>query len=120
MLPNPRDSWFVVINPSAGGGKGLRRWPRIQAELHRQHISHQHCITRDLVSAQAEISAAVNNGFRKFISVGGDGSHHTLINALNPASCQVVVAIIPVGTGNDWARTFGISRQVRRSIAHIA
>ena len=113
------DNWFVVVNPAAGGGKALRKWPHIADRLQRQGISFDVRITHDIAEVGPAVSAAISEGFRHFISVGGDGSHHTLINAAYPAPERLTMAIVPVGTGNDWARTFGIRRDIRQAVTHI-
>ncbi len=58
------------------------------------------------------IQQAYNVGVRRVIALGGDGTNHSLVNALaefnqkhNP---PMIYGNIPVGTGRDWARGQGI------------
>src|SRR5688572_18312073 len=41
----------------------------------------------------------------RLIIVGGDGSISCVINALGPAVGEYEIAIVPAGTGNDFARS---------------
>lgn len=60
----------------------------------------------------AAITAAVlHDGARRVIVVGGDGMVHAAVNALAPlaaAGHEVSLGIVPLGTGNDFARALGI------------
>jgi diacylglycerol kinase (ATP) len=49
-------------------------------------------------------------GRRQLVVAGGDGSFHGVVAALNRRSelSQTVLGLIPVGTGNDFARAVGI------------
>jgi diacylglycerol kinase (ATP) len=60
---------------------------------------------------------AVRDGRRRLIASGGDGSVNDVLNGLMDAgvdSREVTLAVAPTGTGNDWARSLGISRDPGR------
>jgi len=106
------NNWLVIVNPNAGNGKGKKDWERISLLLCREGINFNAVFTGKRGHA-IEISAGgITEGYRKIIVVGGDG---TLNEALNGAYAQhacrpedITLALIPVGTGNDWGRMFGI------------
>jgi YegS/Rv2252/BmrU family lipid kinase len=58
----------------------------------------------------------VRNGARLLVVVGGDGSVNEVVNGLTPED-GVELAIIPRGTGWDFARTFDIPRDLDAAIA---
>jgi YegS/Rv2252/BmrU family lipid kinase len=58
----------------------------------------------------------VRSGATRLVVVGGDGSVHEVVNGLGDAE-GVELAVIPRGTGWDFARTFGIPRDLERAIA---
>ncbi|UTW68062.1 YegS/Rv2252/BmrU family lipid kinase [bacterium SCSIO 12643] len=101
--------WYFIINPVSGSGKGLSQWKQVQKELDKNNLNysfeisdyHQHTI--ELVKQQYQ------KGIRNFIGVGGDGTINEMVNAVmsveNPDQ-DVVLGLIPVGTGNDWVRNF--------------
>jgi diacylglycerol kinase (ATP) len=53
----------------------------------------------------------VEGGARRLVVVGGDGSVHEVVNGLDRAD-GVELAVVPRGTGWDFARTFGIPRDL--------
>ena len=67
----------------------------------------------------AELAAhAVGQGFEFIIAAGGDGTLNQVINGVqlsNPNS-ETVFGLIPLGTGNDFARTCGLSADALRLV----
>ncbi|MDE6045939.1 MAG: diacylglycerol kinase family lipid kinase, partial [Alistipes sp.] len=67
--------------------------------------------------------SAVREGYRRIIVVGGDGTLHEVVNGLfiqqEVRPDEVLVAVIAVGTGNDWVRTFGLSDRYRDAVEAI-
>jgi YegS/Rv2252/BmrU family lipid kinase len=106
--------WFVVVNPSSGGGGARRRWPELARELKRRDIAYRAVETARAGHAIALARAAVEDGVRRLLAVGGDGTLHELVNGLATQRCvptsEVLVACAPQGSGNDWARTFAMPR----------
>jgi diacylglycerol kinase (ATP) len=56
--------------------------------------------------AAATLHDAVRDGARRLVVVGGDGLVHLAVQAT--AGTDVVLGIVPFGTGNDFARALGI------------
>ncbi|MFK8026289.1 MAG: diacylglycerol kinase family protein [Ilumatobacter sp.] len=56
--------------------------------------------------ARAAAEAAVADGCDRLIAVGGDGVVHLAINAV--ATTATVLGLVPIGTGNDFARALGL------------
>jgi diacylglycerol kinase (ATP) len=53
---------------------------------------------------------AVRDGFATVVAAGGDGTLNEVVNGLAEDPDGVVCGILPLGTGNDFARTAGIPR----------
>ena len=108
------DRWFVIVNPISGGGKGLADFPQISHLLRENGIQHDPVFTEHRYHATELTVEAVNRGYRKLIVVGGDGTLNEVVNGLfiqkQCPSKDILLAVIAVGTGNDWVRTFGIPR----------
>ena len=108
------DRWFVIVNPSSGGGKGLTEFPKISHLLRESGIAHDPVFTEHRYHAAELAVEAANRGYRKLIVVGGDGTLNEVVNGLFiQRQCEpkdITLAVIAVGTGNDWVRTFGIPR----------
>jgi len=115
--------WFVVVNPVSGGGKGLEDFPRISHLLRENGIEHDPAFTEHRHHATELTVEAANRGYRKIIVVGGDGTLNEVVNGLFiQKQCEpkeILLAVIAVGTGNDWVRTFGIPRNYTAAIRAI-
>lgn len=107
-----RPEWFTIVNPNAGNGKGKKDWDRISDLFSRENIPVHPKFTERKGQAIGFVKDALESGFRKIISVGGDGTLNEIINGIfiqdACPSGDVVIGMIPVGTGNDWGRMFGI------------
>ncbi|HOS73031.1 MAG TPA: diacylglycerol kinase family lipid kinase [Bacteroidales bacterium] len=119
-----RKEWFVIVNPNAGGGKGKKDWKRISDLLTRENISFISRFTGRRGQAIDYTDEAIEKGFRRFISVGGDGTLNEVVNGIFirnrvPAN-EITIAMIPVGTGNDWGRMFGIPSIYEGAVKVIA
>jgi diacylglycerol kinase (ATP) len=104
--------WFVVVNPEAGQGKTKRLWPEIQTALHAENILFDSVSTTAAGQVSELIHQAICQGFRSFISIGGDGTINELINGLYRQNrCKqsdCIIGHIPAGTANDWGKSAGI------------
>jgi len=104
--------WFVIVNPNAGNGKGKKDWNRIAGHFASQEIPVVSKFTERKGQAIEFTRTAIEEGFRKIISLGGDGTLNEVVNGVFTQSSsptrEITVGMIPVGTGNDWGRMFGI------------
>mgnify|MGYP000985160698 CR=1 FL=1 len=118
------EEWFVIVNPNAGNGKGKKDWERISELFRREKITLVPEFTLRKGHAIEYTQEAIDRGFRKFISVGGDGTLNEVINGIftqnKIPSNEIVIGMIPVGTGNDWGRMFGIPTVYEGAVRVIA
>lgn len=117
------DSWFVVVNPVAGSGKGERDWPRIMGLLKEYGIVFDYALTQRKHHAVELTVAAIRKGYKKIICVGGDGTYNEVVNGaflqeIIP-TIDITLGLVAVGTGNDWARTFSVLRNYESNIKAI-
>ena len=116
--------WFVIVNPVAGGGRGLDHFPQISRYLRDAQILCEPVFTEHKFHATELTVTAVNEGYRHIIVVGGDGTLHEVVNGLfiQQKVCpdEVLLAVVAVGTGNDWVRTFGISNRYQDAVKAIS
>lgn len=115
--------WFVVVNPTSGGGRGLTHFPQISKLLRDNNIYHEAVFTEHKHHATALTVQAINSDYRHIIVVGGDGTLHEVINGLFIQKCtdpkDITIAVISAGTGNDWIRMFGIPTRYSEAIRAI-
>ncbi|MBI9040874.1 diacylglycerol kinase family protein [Lutibacter sp.] len=115
--------WFIVINPTSGNGASKKKWPAIFSELNHQNFEFDFVFTEYERHSIKLVQNAIKQGFTKFICVGGDGTIHNFVNAvlgLNPLNIKdIKIGIIPIGTGNDWVKTYNISKDFKEAIKII-
>ncbi|MEM6769266.1 MAG: diacylglycerol kinase family protein, partial [Bacteroidota bacterium] len=105
--------WHFLVNPAAGRGRAARQWrrwlPLLEAAL--PGMSWAESSAQTGMAALAE--AAVRSGKHNLVGVGGDGTHHDILNGIIAADGlgQVVYAPLPLGSGNDWVRTLDTPRK---------
>ncbi len=101
--------YLAIVNPAAGGGR-VRKL--LIPALERLRASGLDIETRETSgSGQAtEIARhAWAEGYRQFISVGGDGTAYEIVNGLFPQADGAetpTIAFLPLGTGNSFLRDF--------------
>lgn len=122
-MPVAAHKWFVIVNPVSGGGRGLDDFPQISKLLRDEDISYEPVFTEHKFHATELTVTAVREGYRHIIVVGGDGTLHEVVNGLFIQQVvrpdQVLLAVLAVGTGNDWVRTFGIPNRYHEAIRAI-
>lgn len=115
--------WMVIVNPNAGSGKGKRDWSTISALLTNYGISFKHTFTKCPKHAIQLTQDGILQGFRNLIVVGGDGTLNEVVNGVfSQDICtpgEIVLAMIAVGTGNDWGKMFHIPHLYEESIKII-
>lgn len=98
----------VLVNPTAGHGRGARVAATAVPMLRRSGLIVRMLEGRDAAeAADLATKAAVESD--ALAVVGGDGMVHLAANAL--AGTDVPLGIIPAGTGDDAARHLGIDRK---------
>lgn len=115
--------WLVIINPNAGRGKGKKDSGRIQNLLKKAGLKITVRHTEGRGHAITHTIEGIASGFRKIIIVGGDGTLNEVVNGVflnkHCSPKDIKLGLIPVGTGNDWGRMFGISLNYELAISII-
>jgi YegS/Rv2252/BmrU family lipid kinase len=118
------DQWMVIVNPNAGRGLGKKDWNRISELLKARHLRFIPAFTEARKHAVKLTHEAIAAGFRRIIVVGGDGTMNEVVNGVftqdKVASAEITLAMISVGTGNDWGKMFGIPQQYDDAIELIS
>jgi len=98
---------LIIVNPTAGAGRAARLVPWLRERLAPRPEAEFH-ITRAPGEAE-EISAdAAQNGHDRVVAVGGDGTVQEVVNGLLRQPGAAELGIVPVGSGNDLARSLGL------------
>jgi YegS/Rv2252/BmrU family lipid kinase len=116
--------WLVIVNPNAGNGKGQKDWSKISEFLKKEDVLFKVKFTERKGHAIDLAVNAISEGFRNIITVGGDGTLNEVLNGVfTNGSClttDITLAMIPVGTGNDWSKMFGISLDYEKAVKIIS
>ena len=74
--------WFAIVNPNAGNGKGGKDWNRISDILTKNDIRFEMKTTGRKGQATEFTRELIAGGYRKIISIGGDGTLNEVINGI--------------------------------------
>ncbi|MGO1561287.1 Diacylglycerol kinase-related protein [Actinomycetales bacterium JB111] len=97
----------LVINPSAGTGRGEQVASDVRAALDDDATAVVDLTDSDALGAAARAREAVTAGsIDALVVVGGDGMAHLGINVV--AGTPVPLGLVSVGSGNDLARALGL------------
>lgn len=103
------DKFLAIVNPAAGGGRSAKL---AGTELRRLKAKG---LRVDAIASMAPGHAvqlareAYDQGYRRFLAVGGDGTAHEIINGIFSREGQtdrVELGFLPLGTGNSFLRDF--------------
>jgi len=112
--------WQVILNPHAGGGKGAHDRNRIEHLLKTSAFDYIITVSQYPRHAIELARDLVTSGATHLIAAGGDGTLNEVVNGIFLAEQQshheIILGMIPVGTGNDWIKTFGIPDHYQKSI----
>lgn len=122
-----RPEWYIIVNPHAGSGKTMRYWVPAEKLLKELGVPYYTVYTTHRHHATELAALAARMGYRRIMAVGGDGSIHEVFDGVL-GWCEVsgtdpsefYLAVAPIGSGNDWIKSFGIKRDVSKVIEYIA
>lgn len=100
---------LVVVNPAAGGGRAARFVPWLHERL-AARPDVDLAVTRRRGDAERLAADAVGEGRGRVIAVGGDGTIQEVVNGLLARNGGAGIGIVPLGSGNDLARSLGLPR----------
>lgn len=110
---------LMIVNPYAGVRKGLRALPK----LHRLFESYGYRVTDHVTECKGDgMKTAMQSAgqFDLIVCVGGDGTLNEVISGIMQSGADVPLGYIPAGSTNDFARSLGLSRNLKRAARAIA
>lgn len=120
--------WMAVVNVFAASRKAGSIWKNAAVMLEEAGVPYKARFTGGEMNATALSRKSAAEGYRNFIAVGGDGTIHDVLNGIGEyvASAEGVsfsdftLAVIPVGSGNDWVKSVGVPRDIREAVRLVA
>ena len=111
----PSDTVFLV-NPAAEGGSVGRRWPELAHRAAALGLSGDALLSERPGQLGELAKRAVEQGASLLVAVGGDGTVNEVVQGLAGRD-GAELAVIPRGTGWDFARTYRIPRRLEDAVA---
>lgn len=108
----------LLANPTAGRGRAAGLVEPVRAALHAAGLEVLLLVGRSAAESVALTRAAVADGVAAVVAVGGDGLVHWVVQAL--AATGVPLAVVPAGTGNDFATVVGAPRSLAALASAVA
>jgi diacylglycerol kinase (ATP) len=106
---------YVVINPAAGKDEPILN---ICNDVFRSHdIEWEVGVTHKYGDARKLAQQAAEAGYDLVAGYGGDGTQHEIANAL--IGRNVLMGVLPGGTGNGFCRELGLPRDLRPALEVI-
>jgi YegS/Rv2252/BmrU family lipid kinase len=115
---------IVILNPYAGRGKGARQRVAVQTALQHAGVAYELWETDYRGHAIELAQKAAATGVEIVVAAGGDGVVNEVVNGLLRARLDygktAKLAVIPIGTGNDFVQEVGASMQLDQIAQAIA
>ena len=120
--------YYFIVNEHGGGGRASKTWRKVKklmhtslsekGESHKAYKSSGPGDAKKIAEAVCRKIERDGNGDDKVIVVGGDG---TINEVLNGITCfdKLSLGVIPTGSGNDFARGLGISKNTEEAFERI-
>lgn len=104
-----RDRFLAIVNPAAGGGRTAKLAGARLARLRKSGLRVDVIASTGPGHAIQLAHEAYEQGYRRFLSVGGDGTAHEIINGIfghEAHTERIELGFLPLGTGNSFLRDF--------------
>lgn len=121
--------WIIIVNVYAASKKAGLLWRRAERLLKKRGIAYQCRFTGTDGNACELARKASEQGFRRIVAVGGDGTVHDVLNGImhyvddaklsgtEVSLDEFTLAVLPMGSGNDWIRSTGVPRNIRGAVS---
>jgi YegS/Rv2252/BmrU family lipid kinase len=113
--------WAVIVNPISANGSTGKRWPRTSRILRDLLPPFQAKLTAGPGHARSLAFQAVEEGAEVILVHGGDGTLNEVVNGYlsHPKHERTALALLPHGTGSDFAKTLELPRDPERAATQL-
>lgn len=109
----------LIINPHAGRNRGRRYARRIRRRLEKSGFRFQATFSRRRGDVEKQVIEACRSGCRYIVVAGGDGTVHEAANGILKSGADSAMGLIPLGTGNDFAKALGLPLDWHAACARV-
>ena len=103
--------YYFIVNMTGGSGRTQRLWMRIREILKERHVEYKAFQTKGDAHVR-ELSGRISqldDDHIRLVVVGGDGTVNNVLNGIRDFE-RVLLAVIPTGSGNDFARGLNVEK----------
>jgi diacylglycerol kinase (ATP) len=112
--------WAIIINPKSGKKQLNQQRKYLFLTLKNAGIQFDYRLTKFAGHAVKIARLFAEKKYQNFMILGGDGTISEVINGIFSANIEFTaslkIALIPRGTGNDWGRFWGLTRDYNHSL----
>ena len=123
-MTSPFGPLVLIANPRAGGGKVAAALPEVERVLREAGLGYRTVRTTHPGHATEAARAALRDGERFLVAVGGDGTVHEVVNGMisdgKPVAPDAVLGVVAAGSGCDFVKSFGLPPDAVRAAGHLA
>lgn len=104
---------YFIANETARTGKGEGVWRTVQKELRAKKIPYKVFMTKynnHATELAKMVCEEIEDEDKCLIVVGGDGTLNEVVNGVTDFE-KIRLSLIPAGSGNDFARNLGITKE---------
>ncbi len=112
---------LLVFNPFAAHRRARKWLPDIEAELKRHGVSYDLAVTAHPGHAVELVRGADFAAFDGVVAAGGDGTLFEVVNGYfqNASPRRIPIGVLPIGTGNAFARDLQLTSSRWREAVEI-
>ena len=107
------NEWFIIANRLSNSGKAISVIDKVVEKLKVEKIKHSLNLTINSGGEIDLVKSATKKGYNKILAIGGDGTVQKVVAGIVMQQSisleKMMFALIPSGTGNDWAKSKNIS-----------
>jgi YegS/Rv2252/BmrU family lipid kinase len=107
----------IILNPKAHGGEAAQHAEQIKSLFTAYGLNFELALTDQEGDGARLAREAVERGFQVIVAAGGDGLAGEVAGAL--VGSQAVFGMIPLGSGDDFAKSLGVGRSIPRAVEAI-
>lgn len=113
---------YFIVNPNASSGRSYKIWKKLELIVKRRKTQYRVLFTEypgHATKLAAQLTAGTEKNREKILAVlGGDGTLNEVIQGIH-LQASVKLGYIPAGSGNDFCRGMGLSRNPEKALMHI-
>lgn len=113
--------YHFITNPKASSGNGMKVWKQIKKILKEEKIEYKGYSLKSAEETTEFVKKLTAPGQGKechIVVLGGDGTLNAVLNGIVDFE-HTILSCIRTGSGNDFARNMGISKNATKAIRHL-